>query len=278
MEPKTVAVLMSVHNRKNCTLKCLSALFGQTDSITRAGKYRFEVYMTEDGCTDGTADAVSGMFPQVVVIHGDGTLFWNRGMCAAWDEAAKSSPDFYLWLNDDTMLKPGAVASLLENSAYLGHRAIVAGTAEDSNGLLSYGGRTKSGRIINPDPVIPVACSLFNGNLVLVPDYVYRRIGPLDRIYSHSFGDYDYGVRAARHGLTSVVAPGVLAVCDRNDPMPRWRNPEVPLRERYRAIMGPKGRPFKEQLIYDFRAYGPLRAVLHIISLNLKVLLPLKSR
>lgn len=277
MDVKEIAVLMSVYNRKEKTLRCLSLCYEQMDSITRSGKYRFSVYLTEDGCTDGTADAVLEMFPDVHIIHGDGNLFWNRGMCTAWDEAAKSSPDFYLWLNDDTMIRPGAVACLLENSAYLGHRAIVAGTAEDAHGVLSYGGRTRYGRIIQPDPVIPVACDMFNGNLVLVPDYVFRKLGTLDRYYTHSFGDYDYGVRASRAGVTAVVAPGVLAECDRNPVVPQWRNPDVSIRDRYRAIMGPKGRPFKEQFRYDFRAYGPFHAVLHFLSLNFKVIFPVRK-
>ncbi len=276
MDQMSVAVLMTVYNRKDSTLKCLSLLYRQTDSLSRAGKYRFSVYLTDDGSTDGTSEAVSSLFPDVNIIKGDGSLFWNRGMCAAWDEAAKSSPDFYLWLNDDTMLNPGAVVSLLENSTYLGHRAIIAGTAEDSSGKLSYGGRTRYGRIIAPDPMIPEACDIFNGNLVLVPDYVYRKLGTLDRVYSHSFGDFDYGVRAAKMNLTVVVAPGVLAECDRNDALPDWRNPEFSLKARYAAVSGPKGRPFKEQFIYDFRAFGPVRAMLHFLSLNLKVLFPMR--
>lgn len=276
MERKSVAVLMTVHNRKSSTLECLSLLGRQTDALSREGKYVFSVYLTDDGSTDGTADAVAEHFPDVRIIKGDGSLFWNRGMCAAWDEAAKSSPDFYLWLNDDTMLKPGAVALLLETSTYLGHRAIIAGTAEDSSGRLSYGGRTRYGRIVSPDSMIPEACDIFNGNLVLVPDYVYRRLGTLDRVYSHGFGDFDYGVRAAKKDLTVVVAPGVLAECDRNEGLPRWRDPEFSLKARYAAIMSPKGRPFKEQFVYDFRAYGLFHAVFHFLSLNLKVLFPVK--
>ena len=112
MDQMSVAVLMTVYNRKDSTLKCLSLLYRQTDSLSRAGKYRFSVYLTDDGSTDGTSEAVSSLFPDVNIIKGDGSLFWNRGMCAAWDEAARTSPDFYLWLNDDTMLKPGAVALL----------------------------------------------------------------------------------------------------------------------------------------------------------------------
>lgn len=269
-----VAILMSVFNRKKSTLECLSSCVSQTDMIAKSGKYEFSYYVTEDGCTDGTADALSEMFPDIVLIHGDGTLFWNRGMCAAWNRAAVDSPDFYIWLNDDTMLRDGAVSVLLDNSAALGHRAIVAGTAAGSDGSLSYGGRTRRGRIITPDEIIPVACDIFNGNLVLVPSYVYRKLGTMDPCYSHSFGDFDYGIRADKAGITAVVAPGILADCDRNPGIPKWRDSSVSLRERYRAVLSPKGRPFKEQFVYDFRSHGILKAVFHFLSVNLRVLFP----
>lgn len=274
MDRMTVAVLMTVHNRKNSTLRCLTLLYRQTDSLTRTGKYAFEVYLTDDGSTDGTSDAVSERFPDVNIVRGDGSLYWNRGMCAAWDAAAGSSPDFYLWLNDDIVLKPGAFSSLFEISAALRHKAIVAGTAEGSDGTVSYGGRTRKGRIILPDKTIPVGCDIFNGNLVLVPKYVYERIGMLDSFYSHGFGDYDYGIRAEKAGIVSVVAPCILAVCDRNPGVPDWRNSSLGLRERYRALAKPTGRPLKEQFVYDFRSEGLIWAVFHFFSLNLKVLFP----
>ena len=278
MDVKEIAVLMSVYNRKEKTLRCLSLCYEQMDSITRSGKYRFSVYLTEDGCTDGTADAVLEMFPDVHIIHGDGNLFWNRGMCAAWDEAAKSSPDFYLWLNDDTFLSQGAFSVLLENSSYLKHKAIVVGTATDSAGNYSYGGRTRSGKIVPPDKVIPVACDIFNGNLVLVPKSVFEAIGPMDPFYTHGFGDYDYGVRADKAGIIAVVAPGVLATCDRNPGVPRWRDPSVGLKERFRSLQDPKGRPLKEQFVYDMRLSNVFVAVAHMLSLCLKVIFPLPGR
>ena len=268
------AVLLTVHNRKDKTLACLESCMSQVESMKADGRYSFSIWMTDDGCTDGTADAVVSAFPQVNIIHGDGSLYWNRGMCAAWEAASASSPDFYLWLNDDIVLKPGAFSSLFEISAALRHKAIVAGTAEGSDGTVSYGGRTRKGRIILPDKTIPVGCDIFNGNLVLVPKYVYERIGMLDSFYSHGFGDYDYGVRAEKAGIVSVVAPGILAVCDRNPGVPDWRNSSLGLRERYRALAKPTGRPLKEQFVYDFRSEGLIWAVFHFFSLNLKVLFP----
>lgn len=273
-----VAVLMSVFNRREKTLACLSACFAQFEVMKPDRKYSFSVYMTEDGCTDGTSDAVSSLFPSVHIIHGDGTLYWNRGMCAAWEEAAKSDPDFYIWLNDDTMLREGALSVLLEISAALGHKAIVAGTAAGSDGSLTYGGRTSGGKIIVPDKTIPVGCDIFNGNLVLVPRHVFKKLGTMDPVFSHSFGDYDYGVRAEKAGITSVVAPGILASCDRNPGLPSWRDASFSLKQRYAALMSPKGRPLKEQFIYDLRSAGPVRAALHFVTLNMRVLFPVRKR
>ena len=273
-----VAVLMSVFNRREKTLACLSACFAQFEVMKPDRKYSFSVYMTEDGCTDGTSDAVSEFFPSVHIIHGDGTLYWNRGMCAAWNEAAKSDPDFYIWLNDDTIIRDGALSVLLETSAALGHRAIVAGTAAGSDGSLTYGGRTSGGKIIVPDRTIPVGCDIFNGNLVLVPRHVFKKLGTMDQVFSHSFGDYDYGVRAAKAGIISAVAPGVLAECDRNPGVPKWRDASYPLKERFKALTGPKGRPLREQFVYDTRLSNAVVATIHYVSLLVKVLFPKKNK
>ena len=87
------AVLLTVHNRKDKTLACLESCMSQVESMKADGRYTFSIWMTDDGCTDGTADAVVSAFPQVNIIHGDGSLYWNRGMCAAWEAASASSPD-----------------------------------------------------------------------------------------------------------------------------------------------------------------------------------------
>lgn len=273
-----IAILLSAYNRKDKTLACLESCQAQIESMKPDRNHEFSIYLTEDACTDGTPEAVSERFPSVHIIHGTGHLFWNRGMCAAWSMAAEEDPDFYLWINDDIVLKDGAFAVMLEISAALGNKAVVVGTAEGSHGELTYGGRTRKGRIIPPDATIPVGCDIFNGNLVLVPRYVYRRLGTMDPVYSHGFGDYDYGVRAWKAGIDSVIAPGILAVCDRNRGLPQWRDASYSLKERYRFLMQPKGRPFREQFIYDLRSEGCIRAVAHFITLNLRVLFPLRRQ
>lgn len=90
MELRKIAVLLTVFNRKDKTLECLKRLYAQLP----LDGYQVDVYLTNDGCTDGTPEAVKKQFPDVNIINGSGNLFWNRGMYTAWHEAAKKDYDF----------------------------------------------------------------------------------------------------------------------------------------------------------------------------------------
>lgn len=275
---KKVALLLTVHNRRENTLACLEACNACFKTFRKEDELEFSVYMTDDGCTDGTPEAVAGKYPDVNIVKGDGFLYWNRGMIAAWTEAAKCNYDFYVWINDDTLLTKEALSVLLETSSFLGHKTIVAATCVDSEGKYSYGGRNRSGRLIEPDSILPKPCDIFNGNLVLVPKYVYDIVGTMDSRYSHWFGDFDYGLRAEKAGIISVVAPGTLAICDRHDSVPAWRDSSVSIKARYQALSSPKGRPLKEQFVYDMRLYNVFYALGHFVTTNLRVIFPKRKK
>ncbi len=105
-----ISVLLTCHNRKEKTLACLRKLYEQDTSDINVN-----VFLVDDGCTDGTAEAIREEFPQIHIIQGDGTLYWNRGMCLAWEESRKCGDyDAVLWLNDDTMLLPSSLKTLME--------------------------------------------------------------------------------------------------------------------------------------------------------------------
>ena len=118
-----ISVLMTVHNRKEKTLTCLDNLFRQKVP----NNISIDVYLTDDGCTDGTPEAVKITYPNVHIIKGDGNLFWNRGMYLAWANAEKFNYDFYIWLNYDTFLFENSLSYLLESYKSLGGNCIIAG-------------------------------------------------------------------------------------------------------------------------------------------------------
>lgn len=167
---------MTCFNRRETTLKSIGALYEQ---VLPEGM-DFDVYLVDDGCTDGTGEAVREQFPKVRVLQGDGNLYWCGGMRMAWAEAMESDYDYYLWLNDDTMLLSGALQTLLATARDVrlreGYDGIIVGSCRDPiTRRHTYGGRLKRNRCCRlPDKPLPPSdritpCDTMNGNLVLVP-------------------------------------------------------------------------------------------------------------
>lgn len=94
-----------------------------------------------------------------------------------------------------------------------------------------------------------------NGNMVLVPREVVRRIGNLDAAYVHAFGDEDYGLRARKAGVGVWVAPGTLGACARN-PQPQYGR--EPLRKEIASMVSLKGLPPRCWARFLRRWTGPL--------------------
>ena len=111
MKDKRVAVLLTCHNRKAKTLDCLASFYR---AVFPAG-YTFDIFLTDDGSTDGTKDAVKKLYPQITIINGSGNLFWAGGMRLAWETAmGEYSYDAFLLLNDDVMLNSRFLLNLMK--------------------------------------------------------------------------------------------------------------------------------------------------------------------
>ena len=255
------AVLITCHNRRNITLACLRALYQQ--NIT------FEVYLVDDGSSDGTSEAVKANYPAVNIFQGDGNLFWVGGMRLAFSEALKNDYDYYLWLNDDTVLEPDALPNLLNTHYCLSQRgypnSIVVGSVQDPlTGKLTYGGRVRSrtrwDRKLQPvEPGLePIECDTIQGNCVLIPYSVAEKVGNIDAAFIHTLGDLDYGLRARKLGCSVWVAPGYVATCSRNSVKGSWADTKLPLPERLKKAFETKGFPPQAWTVFLKRHSGSL--------------------
>ena len=81
-------MLVTVFNRCDITIQGLRRLYVAIAALP--GDYFFDVYLTDDGCTDGTPKAVAAEFPDIHIVQGDGSLFWGGGMRLAWKAAVES--------------------------------------------------------------------------------------------------------------------------------------------------------------------------------------------
>lgn len=267
---QTIAVLLTVFNRKEKTLKCLECLYA---CLPLKG-YAVDVYLTDDGCTDGTPEAIKEQFAEVNIIHANGNLYWNRGMHTAWKKAAQTQEyDFFLWLNDDTYLYENALETLLSDSAEVGDQAIICGaTCSAETGEITYGGRNKG--ILTPPEGKMLACRYFNGNVVLIPRYVFKLLGNLDYYYSHALGDFDYGMRAGEAGIGIFQSARFIGTCERHDSLPKWCNSRYPLTERMKAFRSPLGGNPKENFYFEKKHFGLPAAGFHYITIFLRLIFP----
>lgn len=275
----TLAVLLTCFNRRIKTLETLQSLATQSDKVKR----RMHIILVDDGSRDGTAEAVLTKFPETELIRGSGSLFWNGGMRVAFGRAQEIGFDYYLLLNDDTVLVPHCLDTLFETAHTLEHQGIpsvvAASICDPVTCKRTYGGVRRVQRWngvtdikVEPRADAPVLCDTMNGNCVLIPAAVARHIGNLEETYTQQFGDYDYGFRATRAGFSVHIAPGYLGSCANNSLIGTWRDQRASFRNRWKHLMSPKGIPAAEWFLFTSRHFGYLWP-LYFFSPYLKVLL-----
>ncbi len=277
----TIAALITCHNRKNVTLAALAALVAATPDHVK-----LITFLVDDGSSDGTTAAVCASHPDVRIIEGDGTLFWNAAMRLAWKEAAVLNPEFFLWLNDDLALRSAAVSELLAAyhayaPSHTGRVIVVGKTRSPDTGEVTYGGyRRASGlsrirwRRLSGDEVF---CDTMNGNCVLVPRQALDEIGLPSERYRHAFGDIDYGIRARRSGYVIVECHNPVGLQSRNFQLYSGGRVRLSAGNIAKVLFHPKGVPVLEWWHFCRTHAGPLWPVNFSIR-YVKIFLNYKNR
>lgn len=265
-----IAVLLTTFNRKQKTIACLQSL--QQQSMPK--DVVLDVHLTDDASADGTAEAVKANFPGTNVYTGTGNLFWAGGMRQTWKQAIQTNPDFYLLLNDDTILNENAITVLLDTND---HSCISIGSTCDKSGNLSYGGWKLSSSFFWKNKMVysdteQLTCDFGNANIMLVPARVVERIGILSDRFTHALADFDYTLKASRSGFAVRLAPGFLGSCE-NDHGNNWKSGKVSLKQRIAYLKSPKGLSYSEYL-YFIKNHFPLSYPSAVFKLWMKTLFP----
>ncbi len=220
-----ITIVIPVHNRLEFTRQCLACLSAQT--------YRqFQVVVVDDGSTDGTELMIMQEYPEVIVLKGDGNLWWteatNWGIRYAQRQADKRQENFILTLNDDTRVGPDYLQTMLD--AYRKHKPCLVGSVSvDSNNpnKLEYAGAafelyTAGGRHLSEDyhnnyqelaeRTSYVESHSLPGRGTLIPMEVFDRIGLFNsKKYIHYMSDIEFSVRARKAGYRLIVnVPSVV--------------------------------------------------------------------
>lgn len=276
-----IAVLLTCHNRRQKTETCLKSLVKALKCYNenKEDKVNIEIYLTDDGCTDGTEEvairAVSSIAP-IHIVKGDGNLFWAGGMRFCWNEAKKrhSEWDYYLLLNDDVEMLDNLFDELLTTESWAKNNYKKEGLCSGQTCTLedptkrSFGGRVWVSRFwATHKPLVPNGkpqiCDLTNANILLVPHVVVDKIGIFYKGYHHGHADYDYGIKAGAAGFPIIVTAKFCGRCDNEhvdkDEHRRLheRIERMSLKERKKYFSNPL-RSSRDYLVY-IRRTSPLR-------------------
>jgi GT2 family glycosyltransferase len=229
-----------------------------------------QIFLVDDGSTDGTSAAVDEIFPHVHVLSGDGSLYWNGGMRLAFATAMKQGFDDYLWLNDDTTLDVDALERLYACRQQIVEQGetvpcIISGATRDPiTGAITYGGVRSRDRL-SPNALVsvpvgsaPQRCLTVNGNCVLIPAAAAQVLGNLGERFVHALGDLDYGLRATAAGFGVWLAPGFVGTCARNPPVKLPPDVARSVVARLRHVCSAKQVPPRAWYAYVKQNYGLL--------------------
>ena len=276
-EKLSIAILIACFNRKEKTLSCLQNLFAQAGPC-----FNFTTYLIDNG-SDGTSEDVRHCFPGVRLVCGDKDLFWAGSMRTIWQIAidSKIDYDYFLLLNDDTVLTHSALNDLLDDVKKLDNKEVIliGATLDPHTNKYSYGGNLLTNRYgsttrkVIPNNIYPQLCHLGNGNVMFVSKYVVEKIGILSNLYTHGIADYDYTMRASKAGIQSFVASRYSGFCI-NDHGDNWRPArKYNLKQRLDHLYSVKGLAYKQYMVF-LKLYFPFYLPQAWFMLWLKTLFP----
>ncbi len=198
-------IVIPVFNRKKFTRECLLSLRKQTNQ-------QFKVIVVNDGSSDGTAEMLRDDFPEVIVINGDGNLFWTAATNLGIRYALKQNAAYVMTLNNDTLCPPDFIENMYywaqkKQQALLGALAL-----ESSTNAPVYGGENMNWLLNKFEPVLHSLSpdkqhglhrvTHFPGRGLWIPKKVFDTIGLFDeKKFPHYYADYDFTYTATRAGF-----------------------------------------------------------------------------
>lgn len=274
-----IAILLASYNRKDLTLNTICSIKNLNST-----KVNYKIYLTDDNSTDGTYDSVRNLHPDVILLKGDGNLFWAGGMRNSWNESLKENFDGFLLVNDDTFIYD-TLFNVIKKSIELcfnkfsKNGILIGSTLDKETKVLTYGGYNFKNKFkatytkIYPNVTIQ-ECELGNANIMFVHKDVVSQIGVLADCYIHGVADFDYTLNARKNKIPVLVMPGFLGECSNHKVDKTTKITELKsIKERFRFLVSPLGYAFKDNWNFQLRFF-PHRLIFTSMGAFFKLIFP----
>jgi GT2 family glycosyltransferase len=223
-----IYICIPVFNRVAYTRKCIQSIHKQSFS-------EYSIIICDDGSTDSTSDLISAEFPDVIVIKGDGNLWWSgaTNKCIEYVFNIASAEDFVFTLNNDTELASDTLKILVDFSKSNPESIVACGnyfnneknrleaTAFIARGnwpfALYHGLLFPWGQDADQLEQKIYRVSSVSGKGVLIPVYVFKKVGLYNsEKLPHYHGDTEFIRRASDSGYKVFLNLNAIIYTDQN--------------------------------------------------------------
>jgi len=187
-------IIIPVHNRVDYTTQCLRGL--QDISLKKVA----QIYIIDDGSSDGTSEVTRSEFPDVKIVQGTGSLFWTGGIELGMKVALDDLCEGFVWLNDDTEIQPDDLVSMIKYSVIHQHEVIAPRAIDIDSMPLANGAIGRNS--IKGENGKDIEVEVLSGYCVVFARKLCDAIGlpEFDKV-PHYAGDSYYTIKARKAGF-----------------------------------------------------------------------------
>jgi len=213
---ESLALLIPVFNNLSYTKSCINGL----KKIINPEKVK--IIVADDNSTDGTAQWIKENHPDVILLKGNGSLWWSGSVNLAMKYVMDNHlADYMLWWNNDIVPADGYFTQLGELLSTLDPNVVIGSkiyASEDLGTVWSMGGRFNphTGKRFmhaymqadNDGYSEPLEADWLPGMGSVFHRSVVEKIGYVDeKDFPQYHGDSDYTLRAKKAGFKIIIYP-----------------------------------------------------------------------
>lgn len=214
-----IATIVPVHNELESTKRFLSSYYASLDRSSAKG--HCSLFIVDDGSTDGTFEWMSEFYPEVKVLHGDGSLWWSGSVNKALRHITDKPFTHFLLFNNDNIVDSDFFTNLAKAIDEIGNNKIISSKVINihpeehiGNGGVIFD-RKKVKYINNIDSDKRAIVNTAGGMGVIIPLDIIHKVGLFNALsFPQKSGDTDFYLRAEKAGIQVNYYPSMKVYND----------------------------------------------------------------